>query len=260
VDEESLSAVLRPKVEGALTLHQMFPPGSVDFMVFFSSCGQLLGLTGQASYASGNAFLDGLARMRRRDGHADAMSLAWTSWRGLGMSVSSQVIDLELAARGAADITSSEAFDCWDFAVRHGSAHYVVLRVLPPEAGLVPAPVLAEVPHASANAAAGPATAQAQTSWRSVDPAELPSFLTQQVRALVAGELRLDPAELDLHRPLTELGLDSVMLTVIRRQLERQLGRGLPATLLWEYPTAAAVTRHLTELLAGVPLAAGDRG
>jgi 6-methylsalicylic acid synthase len=262
VDEASLSAVLRPKVAGALTLHQMFPPGSVDFMVFFSSCGQLLGLTGQASYASGNAFLDGLARMRRRDGHADAMSLAWTSWRGLGMSVSSEVIDLELAARGAAGITSSEAFDCWDFAARHGGGHYVVLRVLPPEAGLVPAPVLAEVPRASADAAAaaGPAAAQAQPGWQSVDPAELPSFLTGQVRALVAGELRLDPAELDMDRPLTELGLDSVMLTVIRRRLERQLGRGLPATLLWEYPTAAAVTGHLTELLAGSPVEAGDRG
>ncbi|MBV9822452.1 MAG: SDR family NAD(P)-dependent oxidoreductase, partial [Actinobacteria bacterium] len=61
VDEQSLRTVLHPKAAGAWVLHELFPPGSLDFFVLFSSCGPLLGLPGQASYAAANAFLDALA-------------------------------------------------------------------------------------------------------------------------------------------------------------------------------------------------------
>ncbi|KAL4905657.1 KR domain-containing protein [Aspergillus multicolor] len=112
------AAVLAPKVRGALTLHTCFPPASanLDFFVLSSSCGQLLGFLGQASYASGNAFLDALAltRSRRAQGDRNALSLLWTSWRGLGMGVSSSgALEAELYARGITDISPDEAFRAW---------------------------------------------------------------------------------------------------------------------------------------------------
>jgi 6-methylsalicylic acid synthase len=248
VDEPSLRAVLRPKVHGALTLHELFPPGSVDFMVFFSSCGQLLGLTGQASYAAGNAFLDKLACHRRRGGHTDTLSLAWTSWHGMGMSVSSAVIDVELATRGVADVASYQAFQCWDYAHRHGGGHYVVLRLLPDAPGISRLPILSEV---SAGHMAAKDTAGAQDDqWRDMEIDDLRTFLHEAVAQQVAAETRVPPAELDMHRPLPELGLDSVMATIVRRQLERRFGLGLPATLLWEHPTASAIAEYLLGHLA----------
>jgi 6-methylsalicylic acid synthase len=42
------------------------------------------------------------------------------------------------------------------------------------------------------------------------------------------------------------------MTVAVRRALEKQTGLTLPPTLLWEHPTAAAVSGHLVELLAGV--------
>lgn len=243
VDEPSLRAVLRPKVHGALTLHELFPPGSVDFMVFFSSCGQLLGLTGQASYAAGNAFLDKLAYHRRRGGYTDTLSLAWTSWRGMGMSVSSAVIDVELAARGVADIASYQAFQCWDYAHRHGGGHYVVLRLLSDPSGISRSPILSEVlaEHVAAKDTAGAKDDQ----WRDMEVDELRAFLREAIAQQVAAETRLPLAELDMHRPLSELGVDSVMATIVRRQLERRFGLGLPATLLWEHPTVSAIAEYL---------------
>ncbi|KAL2817471.1 KR domain-containing protein [Aspergillus cavernicola] len=58
----AFSRVLAPKITGGLVLNEVFPPQSVDFFILFSSCGQLVGFTGQSSYGAGNAFLDRLAR------------------------------------------------------------------------------------------------------------------------------------------------------------------------------------------------------
>ena len=101
LDETRLREVMRPKVDGALVLHQIFPPGSTDFHVLFSSAGPLLGLPGQAAYAAANAYLDALTAHRRAGGHRETVSMAWTSWHGMGMATAAQATDVELAARGA---------------------------------------------------------------------------------------------------------------------------------------------------------------
>jgi len=112
-DPEAFNSIIAPKIIGALALHEAFPPQSLEFMVFFSSCGQLLGFPGQGAYASGNAFLDGLATRRRGLGD-NTISMMWTSWRGLGMAASTKYIDAELHARGITDVTKDEAFLAWE--------------------------------------------------------------------------------------------------------------------------------------------------
>ncbi len=47
------------------------------------------------------------------------------------------------------------------------------------------------------------------------------------------------------------------MTVALRRQLERQTGLTLPPTLLWEHPTAAAVTDRIVEMLGGPKTPAG---
>jgi 6-methylsalicylic acid synthase len=93
--------------------------------------------------------------------------------------------------------------------------------------------------------------------WRSLDGALLHDHMAQAVRMVVAGELRLDPAGLNPHRPLFEMGADSLLSQAIRIRLERLLRIVLPSTLLWDRPTAAAITDHLCSLLAGMRAAEG---
>ncbi|MER9545719.1 beta-ketoacyl reductase [Mesorhizobium sp. M0437] len=67
---------MAPKVTGGLLLHQAFPPGSLDFFIQFSSSGQFARLTGQASYAASNAFLDAHARHRNTTNTRDSLSIS----------------------------------------------------------------------------------------------------------------------------------------------------------------------------------------
>ncbi|ONI92679.1 hypothetical protein ALI22I_02665 [Saccharothrix sp. ALI-22-I] len=245
LDETSLRTVLAPKVEGALVLHELFPAGELDFFVLFSSIGQLLGLTGQASYASANAFLDALARHRAATGDAGAASLAWTSWRGMGMAVS-DVVDQELRDRGVGDISATEAFSAWEFAARYGLAHAAVLRVTELEPGVAPLPVLSGLGF---GATAGDEASGSGEDLAALDPEELRAHLLAQVAKEIGGELKIDAEQLDVRRPLGELGLDSVMTLSIRRRLEKRFRLSLPATLLWNHPTVTAIADYLADQL-----------
>ncbi|WP_250292090.1 beta-ketoacyl reductase, partial [Frankia sp. CiP1_Cm_nod1] len=236
LDERSLRAVMRPKVAGALVLHELFPPGSVDFFVLFSSAGGLLHLPGQAAYAAGNAFLDGLARHRRAAGDDHAVSLAWTSWRGLGMAAaaaSAATVDAELRARAAGDVTADDALRAWGGVHPGLGANVAVLTVLP---GAAPAAVL------RALAAAPPATA---VEWAALPDTQRLELVTAQVRDAAADVLGLPSERVDTHRPLTESGLDSLLAVALRVQLTERLGVAAAPTLLWHHPTVAAIASHL---------------
>ncbi len=77
-----------------------------------------------------------------------------------------------------------------------------------------------------------------------------PERVAECVVAAVAAQLGLPRGDVDTGLPLVEIGVDSIMTVGLLRQLEKQTGLSLPPTLLWEYPTAAAVSERIAELLA----------
>jgi acyl carrier protein len=65
----------------------------------------------------------------------------------------------------------------------------------------------------------------------------------------LAEQLGLSPEEIDIRRPFTEYGLDSMIGVFLAGDLEDWLGLRLSATVLWEYPTAELLAQYLvTEL------------
>lgn len=83
VDE--ISSVLRPKIDGAYVLSQLFKTRALDFMVFFSSLTSLTGGVGQLDYAAANASLDAFPSADFF--HADTLvtTINWNAWLEIGM-------------------------------------------------------------------------------------------------------------------------------------------------------------------------------
>ncbi|MFS0692457.1 beta-ketoacyl synthase N-terminal-like domain-containing protein [Streptomyces nitrosporeus] len=244
LDAGSLAAVMRPKAGGALTLHRLFPPGTLDFLVHFSSCGQFLGLTGQAAYASANAFLDAMAAYDHTLGAAGSMSLAWTSWRGMGMA-DNAAVDAELQAHGVGAITPPEAFGAWEQAGRAGVASLAVLRPVPLPDGARRTGLLRDIAEGETAASEQQEPTAGHQNLAELSEEALRALLHEQTVSVVISEMRLDPAELDPDRSLLKMGLDSVMAIVLRRRLERLLERKLPANLVWHQQTVSAIVNYL---------------
>ena len=256
---DSFNRVLAPKVAGTLALHEAFPPTTVDFFVLFSSCGQLFGFPGQASYASGNAFLDSMAEHRRALGD-NAIALQWTFWRGLGMAAlnptSEEFIEAEIQNKGITSISRDDAFRAWTHVAKYNISHAVVLRSLVLEADdMLPMDILEDIVVRRAPAGAEKSEVDGLiTSTGSSIGGKIPApgpernaVLMARISECVASVLQLPSVEdVDPKAALSELGMDSVMTVALRRQLQQALKVKVPPTVVWGHPTVS----HLTKWLA----------
>ncbi len=77
--------VFAPKLHGTLVLDQLFPDGSVDVMVLFSSTSTQTGPAGQIDYVAANEFLNAFA-LSRAGGKTKVIALNWGIWTGVGMA------------------------------------------------------------------------------------------------------------------------------------------------------------------------------
>ncbi|WP_199510922.1 type I polyketide synthase [Nucisporomicrobium flavum] len=243
LDRDGLRRVLRPKVAGAQVLDELFPVGTLDHFVLFSSFGQFLRLPGQAGYATANAFLDGLAHRRRAAGGTDVMSLCWTSWKGLGMAVD-EVVDAGLREHGVGALDPGDALLAWEYASRFDEAQLSVLPVVTAE-GIARLPILAGI---SAEADRGEGMAAAD-EFAGLTGEALRERLRSEIALEVGAEMGQAAEDIDVRQPLNELGLDSVLTLAIRRRLEKRYQVSLPAALIWNRPTVEGIGEYLAGAL-----------
>lgn len=257
---DSFARVLAPKVAGTLALHRTFPPGTLDFFVLFSSCGQLFGFPGQGSYAAGNAFLDTMAERRRALGD-NAVALQWTSWRGLGMAAttpdSAAFIEAELQSKGITSVTRDEAFRAWDHVAKYDISHGVVLRSLLLDADdILPMDIVEDIVVRKSPAVVAASTDVANTdgiptatTLPEAGPMRI-EYLMTKISECVASVLQLPSIEdVDPKAALADMGMDSVMTVALRRGLQGTLKVKVPPTLVWGHPTVGHLVKWFVKEL-----------
>ena len=74
--------------------------------------------------------------------------------------------------------------------------------------------------------------------------------------ARIASELGLAEDDIDREEVFASFGLDSLKAVALAGELETMLGRRLPPTLLWDYPSIRKLARHL-HAGDGVPPSSG---
>ncbi len=244
IADSQLRRTMWPKIAGAQALHEAFPPATLDFFFLTASAGTVFGIPGQGAYAAANAYLDCLARARHRQG-CHTVSLDWAAWQGLGFASDAQVVVQELQRLGSRPVTPEEAFTAWEYVDRYDVAQAVMAPMPSAEEG---ASVISDAHRTSTPIRA----------WSQMSPDDLHAELENGLRAILATELRMPEAELQLDRPFAELGLNSVMAMSIRREAEQLVGMELSATMLWNHPTVASLAEYLAEKLLPQKDSEGD--
>ncbi|MGW8067008.1 SDR family NAD(P)-dependent oxidoreductase, partial [Streptomyces ziwulingensis] len=132
---ERLRGVLAAKVAGAWNLHEVVSEaggGGVGMFVLFSSAAGVLGGAGQANYAAGNAFLDGLAAYRRARG-LSGVSVAWGMW-DVRSAMTGHLGEGDLARMrrmGVLPMSNEEGLRLFDMAERSADSAVLAARLDP---------------------------------------------------------------------------------------------------------------------------------
>lgn len=257
----SFLEVLGPKALGVRNLEAAVGSSPVDFFLIYSSMASVLGSAGQANHSAANAFLDAVAVARRAHG-TPGVSLAWGAWdeigaaarrganeraaqRGLGSihPESGMMLTERLAVAGHPAVMVSPV-DWSTFAEDSGSAPFLerVAAIAPKRRTSVPR-------RSGEPASAGRSVIE---ELEATPSGRRHAVLRHRVQAAALRVLGL-PADYDLddRQPLADIGLDSLMAVELRNALGRLLDRTLPATLLFEQPTVAALTTYLGKDILG---------
>jgi hypothetical protein len=256
-DRGRLARVLAPKVMGTQHLHELTLRDPNDLFVLYSSFASLAGSPGQANHAAANAFLDSFAAARRRQGRA-ALSVAWGPWGETGAAVRHGVVERG-AARGLFAITPQEGLGALELALHGGAVHIGVAKV-DWEALLADrrpvAPIfqgLLRGPRRGDGLAAGGEEPGAR--WidevRAAPPARRRAEVLRFVRAQVTRLLGLKAPDVATDRPLSEMGLDSLLAVEVRNVLGKAFGLALPATVTFDHPSIEALAGYLFERTFG---------
>ncbi|WP_437915946.1 amino acid adenylation domain-containing protein [Sorangium sp. So ce302] len=254
--EAQYAKVFAPKAHGARNLHEATRTVPLELFVLFSSSASLLGAAGQANYAAANAYLDGLAQMRRAEG-LPAHSVSWGPWAEGGMvETLSEQQRARFGRMGVGALAPAQGLSLLGRALSRPEAHLgaleLDLRALGRALGADVPPVWRTLVQPRSTQATRRASAATQETWRSRLAALSPEARAAEVDAMVRGEaarvLSLSSSsDLEAERPLQELGLDSLMALELRNALSARVGKALPATLLFDRPTVAALRRYLLD-------------
>jgi amino acid adenylation domain-containing protein len=258
MDMQALERVFQAKIQGGWALHSALQHEPLDFFVLFSSVASLLSQPGQGNYAAANAFLDALARYRRAQG-LPALAVNWGPWKELGFAATpgGRRLVAALAHLGVQSLEPVDAFKALELLLAQEAVQTAVLPVdwqkyratsSPGSAS----PLLERLLGKETSGPAGEPRSGA-AEWKSKLHSQLQGLPDeQQVELLVrylcqriGRVMQMPDSAISAKRNILELGVDSIMVMELVRELERDLQLRLYPREVFERPSVEALAEYL---------------
>jgi len=238
IDAERLKSVLKPKVAGAEHLDRLTRDLPLDYFVLFSSATTVIGNPGQGAYVAANGFLEGVARQRRAAGKP-ALAIAWGAIEDVGLLARSHSLKDALANRvGVKGMSSRHALNLMGEALsrpdRGADEAVLVIAEMNWSTARAHLPLLSSPTYAEL--IREDAVAEADKRER-IDlaaliatraPEEARKTIIDVIVEEIARILRLPLETLNRSKPLSEIGLDSLMAVELGVSLEERLSLEAP--------------------------------
>nr|WP_158700730.1 SDR family NAD(P)-dependent oxidoreductase [Bacillus paralicheniformis] len=229
--------VMAPKVKGAMNLDQACQNVELDFFILFSSLAGALGNSGQADYATANAFLDMFAKYRNElvttgERYGRTLSLNWPLWQEGGMKVDRES-DMMLRSMGLKAINSSTGIQAFNDSYLSESSQVMVLYGNP----------------IRINERLGAVNVTSPWS-KPVNLTEDNEALFEKVKltltSMVSNLLKVKTVDLELDVELHEYGFDSIKFTEFANRLNHEYKLELTPAIFFEYPTLHSLAEYMS--------------
>ncbi|KAL8578299.1 hypothetical protein ACOMHN_005690 [Nucella lapillus] len=253
MDVPGFDSALSPKVRGTWNLHTLTRNLPLDYFVMHSSIASVMGNAGQANYATGNAFMDGLAHHRRQLGLC-AQSVNW-GVLDLGILSHNDTARTLLEARGFLLMAEAEIRhvltsilmvnwpQCVPVRLDRERLSQRMYREASPRLISRLQPILTQsVQEVEEDLLQVVHTAQ------NCGPEERVSIYERYLQILVSRVLSVELSSVSLEVSLLELGMDSVGAMTLITQIHRDTSKRLTAVLLLTgHPTIVTLAEAINE-------------
>jgi acyl carrier protein/NAD(P)-dependent dehydrogenase (short-subunit alcohol dehydrogenase family) len=254
-----IERVLWPKVAGAANLDELTRRFDLDCFVLFSSATVHVGNVGQASYVAANAFLEGLARKRRAEGFP-ALAVAWGAIHDVGYLARNTATQQALEKRlGRGSLAAAEALVGLDAllstdqravdgaAMAYARIDWALVRK---EFAISRTPLFDDLQlDQIASSGSSIAAEELLSMLRELPANEAEAKIGSIISDNIMRTLQLPTGEVDRNRPLSEFGMDSLMMLELRLAVEEQMGIEIPLMSLTSSLTVAEISKRLTTML-----------
>ncbi len=251
---EQTEHILAPKVAGTIILDRLFQHHHLDFFVLCSSIGNIIYQQkfGQSGYNAANEFLDAYAHYRRRQSKTFWVSINWSDWQEVGMSLASAAYWARQLATSPEDILKeaisvAEGIEAFRHILSSRSAQIIVSpQELAQRTGKAQErlkALLGAVP-ASPSMLLQSSTLNERKAQSTTDIVQALTQIWQQ---------RIGLSTVGLRDNFFDLGATSLDLVQVNATLKASFMLEIPLVALYEYPTIETLAAYICAQLDAKP-------
>jgi phthiocerol/phenolphthiocerol synthesis type-I polyketide synthase C len=261
LDDASIARVVQAKVGGAELLDRLSRDLPLRHFWCFSSISARIGNPGQAAYAAANAQTETLMQQRHKAG-LPGLAVAWGAIADTGMLARNEALRKALSQQLGRLLGAEEALHSFGNWLADAPRDQSMITIAPMRwgrlAGDLPVlggPLYAAIDTEATHSAGGPDLTALIRDGKETEARRLALEVVQSEAAQI---LRMASTAIDPNRPLTEMGLDSLMAMNLKLAIEERFGIEIPARALSGEPSPARLVQSLFDTIGGGSAAAQD--
>lgn len=237
-EAEDIEKVLEPKVQGLMTLHNVFKHDELTFFILFSSVSGLIPQLGAglSDYAAANSFMDYFATYMHNKGYKYYLAVNWPNWKQGGMGeVKNPVYD----GIGLKSISTEQGVQILDnVMVRHDQP--VAIPLVIDQEKFIADTILSPKQNLEHRNTVAPETFPVKESASAVN-----QNTKQWLKKLFSDTLMIPLAKIDDDTVFGDYGVDSILVAELVKRIEDNLNDKFEPSAIIENPTINALSIYV---------------